>query len=105
LLVDETETEFRYPTALHTLNVTVTDVKIEFIGIPTLVGGQFQTDFRVTNFRPGMTIRLEKKSDLRATSWAVDSGASLSVLAPDSVFRFTTPTASALRSFYRVVGQ
>ncbi len=105
LLVDQAETELRYPTALQNLNVTVTDVKIEFAGAPTLTSNQFRTDFRVTNFRAGMSFLLQKKSDLRDVAWATDSGASLSVLVANSVFRFTNPTGGGSKGFYRVIQQ
>jgi|GEM_PF-1771794 len=103
-LVDEAENEFRYPTALQNLNVTVAaPVRIEFLGNPTVNNNQFRIDFRVTNFRPGMSFLLQKKSNLSGTPWATDSQASVTVVVPDSVFRFTTPTGSAPKGFYRVI--
>lgn len=102
VLVDEFENEFLYPVALQNLSVRVPAVKIEFASKPILVGNQFQVDFRVTNFVAGMTFLLQKKSDLRDPSWVTDASASVSVVTPNSVFRFTTPTSNAPKSFYRV---
>jgi hypothetical protein len=104
VLVDEFENEFRYPTALQNLSVVVPAVGIEFAGAPGLSGGQFRIDFRVTNFRPGLGFLLQRKSDLR-DPWTTDSGAILSVVVPDTVFRYVTPTSNAPRGFYRVVMQ
>lgn len=104
VLVDEAETEFRYPIALQNLSVAVPTVKIEFANNPTLTGNQFQTNFRVTNFRSGMSFLIQKKFDLSA-QWTTDTSASLSVVVPDSIFRFITPTGNAPKTFYRVVMQ
>ncbi len=68
---------------------------------PVVASGQVQVDFTVSNYRAGITFQLYKAAS-PDSAWSVDSTATLQTLVPNSQFRFSTPTAGATRSFYRV---
>ncbi len=76
---------------------------IQLTGKPTLVGGQVQVDFAVTNYRAGMTFQLYTATSPQGP-WTADTTATLQTLVPNSQFRLTTTTGSAPQTFYRVRG-
>jgi hypothetical protein len=76
---------------------------IQLLSPPAIAGGQIQLDFTVANYSSGMTFQLWKTPGLD-TAFTQDTSAALSTLIPNLKFRFTTPTGSAPRGFYRVSG-
>lgn len=74
---------------------------VHLLGAPTVTATQAQVDFEVTNYRSGITFELWRTSSLPG-GWAVDPGATLTTLLPNSVFRLTTSTPGAQSWFYRV---
>jgi hypothetical protein len=74
---------------------------LTIIGSPAFAGDQVQVEFLVTNFRPGLSFRLLRTSDL-AGSWNPDSAATLSEIVAGSRFRFTSARSAASQEFYRV---
>lgn len=69
---------------------------------PALANNQFQCDFTVQNFRAGLVLELWKSSG-PGGPWSVDAAAAFQTVIPSSRFRVTSPTASELQQFYRIV--
>jgi hypothetical protein len=78
---------------------TIAPPTLQFSGIPSVSGNQVQIDFKVTNFRAGMTFQLLNAPDPGA-AWTTNS--SIPTLLSNSTFRVTTSTGGAGKMFYRV---
>ena len=73
---------------------------IQFAGLLSRSGNQFQADFNVANYRNGTLFQLLKTSDLSG-NWTTDTLASIQTIIANTQFRATT-TNSTNRVFYRI---
>ncbi len=68
---------------------------------PVLVGGQVTIDFRVSNFRSGMTFQLRRSAGIGA-GWVQDAAATLTTITAGSKYRFTAFPSGTGPSLYDV---
>lgn len=84
-----------------TVGTTSAPPSLQLVSKPNISAGQVQVDFTANNYRAGMTFQLWKAGSPTGT-WTQDTSATLTVLVPNSKFRFATAQGTATKMFYKV---